>query len=231
MSTQRNTSPLIVALDTADPQRLELLAEAVAPSAGLLKVGLQAYTALGPQAVRSAAAHRPVFLDLKLHDIPNTVAGAAQAAADSGVAMLTVHASGGPAMIAAAAKAAPDVAVLAVTVLTSLDDDELGLLGHPPAAEQVPRLARIAIENGAAGVVCSPHEIFAVRAVVGPGPLIVVPGVRPAGADVHDQARTARPTDAMAAGASHLVVGRPITGARDPGAAAAAMLLDIRNGV
>ena len=221
------TSRLIVALDTDDRERLETLAAAVAPSAGCLKVGLQAFTALGPDSVRAVADYRPVFLDLKLHDIPNTVAGAAAAAADLGVSMLTVHASGGPAMVAAAAKAAPDVAILAVTVLTSLDDDELGLLHHPPAAEQVPRLARMAAENGAAGVVCSPHEVEAVRAAIGAQALVVVPGVRPTGADVGDQARIARPIDAIAAGASHIVVGRPITAADDPAAASAAILSEI----
>jgi orotidine-5'-phosphate decarboxylase len=222
-----NDSPLIVALDTADPGRLAHLAESVAAHAGLVKVGLQAYTALGPAAVTAAGAHAPVFLDLKLHDIPNTVTGAAAAAADLGIAMLTVHASGGPAMVAAAAKAAPDVAILAVTVLTSLDDDELALLGHPPAPEQVPRLARMAVENGAAGVVCSPHEIAAVREAVGSGPFIVVPGIRPWGTGVDDQARTATPADAIAAGATHLVIGRPITQAADPAAACRQILAEL----
>jgi orotidine-5'-phosphate decarboxylase len=222
-----NDSPLIVALDTADPERLAQLAQSVAAHAGLVKVGLQAYTALGPAAVTAAGAHAPVFCDLKLHDIPNTVTGAAAAAADLGIAMLTVHASGGPAMVAAAVKAAPDVAILAVTVLTSIDDDELALLGHPPSAEQVPRLARMAVENGAAGIVCSPHEIEAVREAVGPGPFIVVPGIRPSGAAVDDQARTATPAHAMAAGATHLVIGRPITQAGDPAAACRQILAEL----
>ena len=220
-------SPLIVALDTADPARLDALAGAVAPHVGLVKVGLQAYIALGPRAVSLARAHAPVFLDLKLHDIPNTVAGAAAAAAELGIEMLTVHASGSPAMVGAAVKAAPDVAVLAVTVLTSIDDDELALMGQPPAAEQVPRLARMAVETGAAGVVCSPHEIEAVREAVGPDALIVVPGVRPVGSAVHDQARTANPAHTIAAGATHLVIGRPITQAADPGAACLAILEEL----
>ena len=223
-----DSSPLIVALDTADAGRLEALAEAVAPHVGLVKVGLQAYTALGPRAVSAARRHAPVFLDAKLHDIPNTVAGAAAAAADLGIDMLTVHASGSPAMVAAAVKAAPDVIVLAVTVLTSIDDDELALMGLPPAAEQVPRLARLAVENGAGGIVCSPHEIEAVRAAIGPDPVIVVPGIRPAGADVGDQARTATPRSAIAAGASHIVVGRPITAAQDPAAACATILEELQ---
>lgn len=221
------TSPLIVALDTADAARLETLAAAVAPHAGHLKVGLEAFAALGPAAVAAASARLPVFLDLKLHDIPNTVRGAAAAAADLSVAMLTVHASGGPAMIAAAATAAPDVAVLAVTVLTSLDDDELALLGHPPSGEQVPRLARLAMENGAAGIVCSPHEIESVREAVGSGPSIVVPGVRPVGEGIDDQSRTATPADALAAGATHLVIGRPITRSDDPGAACRQILKEL----
>ena len=220
-------SPLIVALDTADPARLGALAEAVAPHAGLVKVGLQAFTALGPGAVDTVRHHAPVFLDLKLHDIPNTVSGAAAAAADLGIAMLTVHASGSPAMVAAAVAAAPDVAVLAVTVLTSIDDDQLALMGQPPAAEQVPRLARLAVEAGAAGIVCSPNEIAAVRGAIGTGPLIVVPGVRPAGADVHDQARTATPAHAIAGGATHLVIGRPITQAGDPAAACRTILEEL----
>lgn len=222
-------SPLIVALDTADRQRLLALAAAVSPSAGLLKVGLQAFTALGPDAVREVARHRPVFLDLKLHDIPNTVAGAAQAAAASGASMLTVHAAGGFDMVAAAAKAAPDVLILAVTVLTSLDDSDLATVGQPSAVEQVPRLARLAVDAGAGGIVCSPAEVAAVRAAVGNDVAVVVPGIRPAGSAADDQSRVATPGAAMAAGASHLVVGRPITNADDPAAAAATMLLDIQD--
>ncbi|MPZ74374.1 MAG: orotidine-5'-phosphate decarboxylase [Nitriliruptorales bacterium] len=220
-------SRLIVALDTADRAHLEDLAAAVAPRAGYLKVGLQAYTALGPDAVTVAAEHRPVFLDLKLHDIPNTVAGAAAAAAELGVAMLTVHAAGGPEMIAAAAKAAPDVRVLAVTVLTSLDEVDLAAVGQPPAVRQVPRLARLAVEAGAGGVVCSPSEIAVVRAAIGDEPAVVVPGIRAWGAAADDQARTATAAEARAAGASHIVVGRPITRAPDPAAAAAQFVQDL----
>ena len=222
-------SPLVVALDTDDRPRLEELAAAVAPHAGLLKVGLQAFTALGPDAVRTVAAHRPVFLDLKLHDIPNTVAGAAAAAADLGATMLTVHASGGPDMIAAAAKAAPDVTVLAVTVLTSLDDDVLRAVGQPSAAEQVARLAALAVAAGAGGIVCSPAEVAAVRAAAGAAVAVVVPGIRPAGAVNDDQARVATPATALRAGASHLVIGRPITGADDPAAACVAILDEIHS--
>lgn len=221
-------SRLIVALDTADPQRLASLAEAVAPHVGYLKVGLQAYTALGADAVHTAAAHRPVFLDLKLHDIPNTVAGAAAAAAALDVAMLTVHAGGGAEMIAAAAKAAPEVMVLAVTVLTSLSDSDLAAVGQEPAAQQVPRLARLAIDAGAGGIVCSPAEVAIVRDAIGDGPAVVVPGIRPAQAAVDDQARVATAGAARADGASHVVVGRPITTAADPAAAAAALVDELR---
>ena len=225
--TAAERSPLIVALDTADRERLHALASAVAPYAGLLKVGLQAFTALGPAAVAAAARLRPVFVDLKLHDIPNTVAGAAAAAADAGARMLTVHAAGGPAMIAAAAKAAPDVTILAVTVLTSLDDDDLAAVGQPPASDQVPRLAALAVSAGAGGIVCSPAEVAAVRAAVGPTAQIVVPGIRPAGSASDDQARIATPAAAMAAGATAIVVGRPITAADDPAAACAAILQEL----
>jgi orotidine-5'-phosphate decarboxylase len=223
-------SPLIVALDTDDLARLDLLAAAVAPHAGLVKVGLQAYVAHGAEAVRRAAAHAPVFCDLKLHDIPNTVAGAAAAAEALGVAMLTVHASGGPQMIAAAAKAAPTTTILAVTVLTSLDDADLAAVGQPAAAEQVPRLAALAAEAGAGGIVCAPTDVAAVRAVVGADLAIVTPGIRPAGAPGggDDQARVATAAAAMRAGATHVVVGRPITTAVDPAAAAAALAAEAR---
>lgn len=220
-------NPLVVALDSAD--RVELLgwADALAPHVAVLKVGLQAFTAFGPDLVVEVVGRGPVFADLKLHDIPTTVAGAAAAAADLGVAMLTVHASGGPDMVGAAVGAAPGVAILAVTVLTSLDPVAMQVVGQRPVEEQVPALARMAVEVGAAGIVCAAGEIAAVRAVVGPRPLIVVPGIRPAGAGADDQARTATPAAAMAAGATHLVVGRPITRAPDPVAAARAVLASL----
>lgn len=217
-------NPLIAALDTASPEELRGWAAAIGPHVGTVKIGLQAYIAMGPGIVRDIAAEHPVFLDLKLHDIPNTVAGAAAAVADLGVRMLTVHASGGPAMIAAAAEAIPGVAVLAVTVLTSLSEEDLAAVGQRPVAEQVPRLAVLAVEAGAGGIVCAPSDIAAVRGAIGPDPLVVVPGIRPAGAAHDDQARVATPAEAMAAGASHLVIGRPITRAADPAAAAAAIL-------
>ncbi len=216
-------SPMCAALDFPSWRDAEPFARAVAPAVGMLKVGLELFAAEGPSAVGAAAAlGRPVFLDLKLHDIPNTVAGAARSAARSGASLLTVHASGGAAMIEAAVRAAGSgVTVLAVTVLTSLDSDALaavGLAGPPEAA--VVRLARLAVGAGAGGLVCSPHEVAAVRAAVGKGPLLVVPGVRPAGAAKGDQARVATPAEAISAGADVIVLGRPLRDAQDPAAAA-----------
>jgi orotidine-5'-phosphate decarboxylase len=219
-------NPVIVALDTPHRERLRSLAETVGPHAGHLKVGLEAYTALGPEAVALARAHAPVFLDLKLHDIPNTVTGAVSAAAGLGVDLLTVHASGGPEMIAAAAKAA-DVRILAVTVLTSLDDEILAQVGQQPASEQVARLAALAVDAGAAGIVCAPTDLRRVRDAIGDAPLVVTPGVRPAGAEAGDQRRIATPREALDAGADHLVIGRPITRASDPVAAITDILREL----
>jgi len=201
-------------------------ARAVAPEVGMLKVGLELFAAEGPAAVRAAAGlGRPVFLDLKLHDIPNTVEGAARSAAASGASLLTVHASGGEEMVRAAVRgAAGRLRVLAVTVLTSLDDDALGRIGLAgPAEAAVLRLAGLALAAGAGGLVCSPHEVAAVRAAVGAGPLLVVPGVRPAGTARGDQARVATPAEAVRAGADVLVLGRPLREAADPAAAARAI--------
>lgn len=221
-------NPLIAALDTADVDRLAELARALGPHVSHLKVGLEAYTAHGPAAVQIAAQHAPVFLDIKLHDIPTTVARAAAAAGRHGVDLLTVHASGGPSMVAAAVEAAPTVRVLAVTVLTSLDDATLAAVGQPPADEQVRRLAAAAWEAGAAGVVCAPGEVAAVRAAIGPAALVVVPGIRLPGASADDQARVATPRAARDAGASHLVVGRALTQSDDPASAARAILEGLR---
>lgn len=214
---------LCAALDFPSFAAAEPFARLIAPHVGVLKVGLELFAAEGPAAVRAAAAlGRPVFLDLKLHDIPNTVEGAARSAAASGAALLTVHAAGGAEMVRAAVRGAgPGVRVLAVTVLTSLDAaalEAIGLAGPPEAA--VVRLARLAVGAGAGGLVCSPHEVAAVRAAVGPGPLLVVPGVRPAGAARGDQARVATPAEAVRAGADVIVLGRPLRDAPDPAAAA-----------
>lgn len=224
----RPENPIAVALDTADLDHLGGLAATLGPRAGMLKVGLEAFAAHGPEAVRTAAAHGQVFYDAKLHDIPNQVAGAAAALARLGVGHLTVHAAGGRAMIAAATAAAPQVSVLAVTVLTSLDDASLAEIGQDTAAAQVPRLAAMAVSAGAAGIVCAPSEVGVVRAAIGDDPLVVTPGIRPTGTATDDQARVATPRAAISAGADVLVIGRPITRATDPAAAADAILADLQ---
>jgi len=214
---------ICAALDFPSLAEAERFARRVAPHVGMLKVGLELFAAEGPAAVRAVAAlGRPVFLDLKLHDIPNTVEGAARSAAASGARLLTVHAAGGTAMVRAAVRGAgPGVRVLAVTVLTSLDAAALGEVGLPgPPGEAVLRLARLAVAAGAGGLVCSPQEVRAVRAAVGPGPLLVVPGVRPVGSAAGDQARVATPAAAVADGADVIVVGRPLREGDDPAAAA-----------
>jgi orotidine-5'-phosphate decarboxylase len=226
---------LIAALDTPDAARAEAWAGAVAPHVGLVKVGLELFCAAGPAVVTRIARHRPVFLDLKFHDIPNTVAGAVRSVCAARPAMLTLHGGGGAAMIEAARRAAEEAlgeerpAILAVTVLTSFTAAalaETGVSGGP--AQQVLRLARLALAAGADGLVCSPQEVSRLRDAFGAAPLLVVPGVRPAGAAAGDQARVATPEETVAAGADWLVVGRPITAAPDPAAAAAAIAAAIR---
>jgi len=214
---------ICAAVDFPSWAEAEPFARAVAPEVGMLKVGLELFAAEGPPAVRAAAAlGRPVFLDLKLHDIPHTVEGAARSAAASGASLLTVHAAGGEEMVRAAVRgAAGRLRILAVTVLTSLDDAALSRIGLAgPAALAVVRLARLAVGAGADGIVCSPHEVAAVRSTVGAGPVLVVPGVRPAGTSRGDQARVATPAEAVAAGADVLVIGRPLREGGDPAAAA-----------
>ena len=221
---------LIAALDTADPAQAAAWANAVAPQCGLLKLGLEFVLACGPAAV-GGITQRPVFLDLKLHDIPNTVAGAVRAVLPLRPRMLTLHAAGGAAMMEAACRAAEGQdrpTLLAVTVLTSLDSSALhatGVAGGP--RQQVLRLARLALASGADGVVCSAQEVAMLRDALGAGPVLVVPGIRPAGAATADQARTMTPRQAMEAGADWIVVGRPITGSPDPAAAAAAIAAEL----
>ena len=201
------------------------------PHVSTLKIGLELYLRYGPEVVASVrgASGVQIFLDLKLHDIPATVAAAARAVARLRPAFLTVHAAAGTAAIRAAADAAPGARVVAVTVLTSLGEADLQRIGlSGPANDAVRRLATLAVEAGARGLVCSPQEVAAVRAEVGDDILLVTPGVRPAGTDVNDQARVATPEEAMRAGADLLVIGRPITGAADPGAAAAAIAASLR---
>jgi orotidine-5'-phosphate decarboxylase len=224
--------PIAVALDTTDLASAVRWATEVADHVSTAKVGLELFCAEGGGAVEKirASADLDIFLDLKLHDIPATVAGAARAVADLAPAYLTVHAAGGQAMIAAAAEALPQTRITAVTVLTSLtatDLDRIGLAGPPETA--VVRLALLAVEAGARAIVCSPQEVAQVRAAVGPSITLITPGVRPAGANPDDQARVATPAQALAAGADLLVIGRPITGAADPGVAAAAIAESIRS--
>lgn len=212
-------NPICAALDVPDPQGAAALAQKLAGHVGVFKVGLELFVAHGPKAVEAVRAYGvPIFLDLKLHDIPATVAGAARGVAGLDVQYVTVHASGGAEMIRAAKRELPLTNLLAVTVLTSL----------PAQPGEVVRLARAAIEAGADGIVCAPTDVKAARDALGPAPLIVVPGVRPAGADRHDQQRTGTPREAMDAGASLLVIGRPLRDAPDPAAAADRILADLR---
>ena len=223
-------SSIWLAVDTPDIARARALVAATAPWLGGVKLGLEFFVANGPRGVEEVMAGTglPLFLDLKLHDIPNTVAKAVESAARMQPALLTIHASGGAAMIAAAKEAAlkaggPGMRIIAVTVLTSLDAADLAGIGLDvtPAA-QVARLAGLAAAAGADGMVCSPHEVAAARARWPEG-FMVVPGVRPAGAAADDQKRVMTPAEALAAGATALVVGRPVTAAADPAAAAAAI--------
>lgn len=225
---------LYCAVDTADLEDALLLADLLAGEVGGFKFGNAFFTAHGPEGVRRVAAGGlGVFLDLKFHDIPSTVAGAVGAAASSGCAMLTVHASGGGAMLRAAVDAAARAdgeapLVLAVTVLTSLDDEDLHEIGQPPPLrDQVVRLALLAMRCGVGGMVCSPLEIQALRAELGPSMRLVVPGIRPVWTSVDDQKRVLSPREALEAGADILVIGRPITGADDPVAAARRIVAEI----
>lgn len=225
---------LCVALDFSTRAEVLGAARQIGGKAGWLKVGLEAFVSEGPTLVREVAATgSKVFLDLKLHDIPNTVEKAAAAAARSGASMINVHALGGRAMLEAARRGAPassGVRLIAVTLLTSLDAPalaDLPIAGHPEGI--VRRLARLAEDSGLDGVVCSAHDLTAIRGVCGNRFLTVVPGIRPSGADVGDQKRIATPAAAIAAGADILVVGRPITAAPDPAAALATLLAEIQS--
>ena len=218
---------LIVALDVPKADDARALVDRLAGHVGLFKVGSQIFTAAGPELVREIVGRgQKVFLDLKFHDIPNTVAGAVASASRLGVSLVDVHGLGGRAMVEAAAGALPAMGtrLLAITILTSHDEETLGEIGvNGSMAESVRRLALLAKEAGADGVVASPHEVAIVREACGSGFLIVTPGIRPAGAALGDQARAATPAAALAAGADYLVVGRPITEAANPAAAADAI--------
>ena len=224
-------SRVYAALDTVELDRALALARALEGAVGGLKIGLELFGAHGPGGLKALAhAGLPLFLDLKLHDIPNTVASAVRAVSPLAPAILTLHAAGGPAMLRAAKDAAieaarnakvPPMKLVAVTVLTSLDEGDLARVGQAgPVADQVLRLAELAQEAGIDGVVCSPQEVALLRTRCGPGFLLVVPGIRPSWAEAGDQKRVMTPKEAIEAGADFLVVGRPITKAADPRAAA-----------
>lgn len=224
------TNPIAVALDTSDVETAARWANAVQRYVSVLKVGLELFCRSGPEVIDvvRGGTGLDLFLDLKLHDIPNTVAGAARSVARLRPTYLSVHASGGRDMVRAAVDAAPDVTIAAVTLLTSLDRDALRVLGIDESPDDaVRRLAGVAVAAGARAVVCSPREVAAVRREVGDGITLITPGVRLPGGDVQDQVRVATPAQAMADGADVLVIGRPITSAADPGAAAAAIAADL----
>lgn len=224
-------APIAIALDAPDLETAARWAALVTPHVTTVKVGLELYLRYGPDVIDSVrgASGVEVFLDLKLHDIPNTVSGAASAVARLRPSILTVHAAGGPAMIRAAVEAAPHTRIAAVTVLTSLSDEDLERIGLAgPAPDAVRRLAALSVSAGATALVCSPHELRAVRAEVGDDITLITPGVRPAGSATQDQARVATPEQALADGADLLVIGRPITASPDPGAAAAAIAASLR---
>ena len=225
--------PIAVALDTTDLETAVAWAAAAGPHVSTVKVGLELFLRHGQDAVlkcREASGGRDVFLDLKLHDIPNTVAGAARSVADLAPDYLTVHASGGPAMVRAAVEVLPGTRVTAVTVLTSLTAEQLAAVGFTGSPRDVVRrLAVLAVEGGARALVCSPLEVADVRREVGPDVRLITPGVRPAsGATADDQARVATPQQALADGADLLVIGRPITGASDVATAARDLAASLR---
>ncbi len=222
---------IMVALDVDTLDEARALLKSIGPDVLWFKVGKQLFTRHGPDAVSLLkAAGKKVFLDLKFHDIPNTVGQAVRSAAFLGADLTNVHAGGGPAMLEAAARAGREagIQVIAVTVLTSLDAAQLQAVGvNIPPADQVARLARLAKTAGLQGVVCSAREITLMRQTFGPDFLLVVPGIRPAGSDLGDQKRVMTPRQATEAGADFLVIGRPITGDPDPAAAAARILREI----
>lgn len=247
---------LFCAIDTPDLDRARDLARRLKGIVGGLKLGLEFFSAHGPEGVRHVMADMgrpagagagpagsdpaPLFLDLKFHDIPNTVAAAIRATVPLAPRILNVHAQGGPAMMRAAAEAARDAAreagvprplIVAVTILTSLDPDDLLALGHDGTiGSQVLRLARMARDSGLDGVVCSAHEIALLRRELGPDFTLITPGLRPAGSATDDQKRVKTPAEALAEGADYLVVGRPITAASDPGEAARALVAGLSEG-
>lgn len=228
MALRAPDNPIFCALDTTDLGRATEWTAAVASGGSGIKIGYELFDAHGPDGVRrlTTDGDPPLFLDLKLHDIPNTVAAAVRAVSGLSPFFLTVHATGGPAMMQAARNAAASAGdnrprIIAVTVLTSLDDEDLAAVGiEGPTTERAVELAKLAQTCGLDGVVCSPLEIKAIRAACGVGFALVVPGIRPVGAERGDQKRTMTPAEAMALGADYLVIGRPITQSENPSAAA-----------
>ena len=224
---------LIIALDVPSAQAATDLVYRLGGTCQWFKVGMELFTACGPSVVKLLTDKGlSVFLDLKFHDIPNTVAGAVRSAAGLGVRMMTLHAGGGPAMLSAARQAVEGLSnppqLLAVTVLTSMNAAQLQALGiRRTAAKQVELLARVGLKAGIHGFVCSPEEVADLRILTGKEGVLVTPGIRPAGADSGDQKRIATPATALTKGASYLVVGRPITQAAEPAAAAAAILAEM----
>jgi orotidine-5'-phosphate decarboxylase len=226
-----NHNPILCAIDTPDMSRAHALIAAVSSAVGGVKLGLEFFAACGPEGVRAVAgSHANVFLDLKLHDIPNTVAGAVRAALSLDPLFMTLHSAGGAAMMRAAveARGSRRTKLLGITVLTSLDDSDLATTGQTgPVDAQARRLALLAKAAGLDGVVCSPQEVAMLRQACGKDFLLVVPGIRPAGAALGDQKRVQTPRAAIEAGADYLVIGRPITEAPDPAAAARAILAEL----
>ncbi len=223
-------APIAVALDAPSLDDVRLWSQEVGPHVSVLKVGLEVFLRDGHEAVRvaRAASQCDIFLDLKLHDIPATVGGAAHSVASLAPRFLTVHASGGAEMVKAAVDALPNTLVTAVTVLTSLNQQQLtDMMWSGSAQDIVRKLAAHSVEAGARAIVCSPHEVAAVRSEVGAGIVLITPGVRPVGADAGDQKRIATPEQALADGADLLVIGRPITAAADRGQAARDIALSI----
>jgi orotidine-5'-phosphate decarboxylase len=218
------TSPIILAVDTRDFETAQRWVEATRESVAVYKLGLEFFLTFGAEGVTKIKEEFGVeiFLDLKLHDIPNTVSSAASAISHINPRFLTVHASGGSAMVKAAVEAVPHIDVTAVTILTSLSEEDLFEIGYAnKALESAVALADLAVRAGAKAIVSSPLEISAIRSAVGPNPIIITPGVRPAGtAGADDQVRTMTPQKAIEAGANFVVIGRPITGAWNKGAAA-----------
>jgi orotidine-5'-phosphate decarboxylase len=217
---------LALALDVPSAKEALKLVDSTIDSVGVFKIGMQLFYAEGPELVRQIkASGRKVFLDLKLHDIPNTVASAIQSLAVLEVDFLTLHAGGGPAMLSAAQRNAGPIQLLAVTVLTSMDEHELSAVGIDDSPkEQVHRLAQTAADSGIKGLVCSALEAASLRQQLGDKAFLVCPGIRPQGSDVGDQKRVATPAQALRDGADLLVVGRPIRSAANPGAAAQSLL-------